>query len=101
MRSERALPWKQSDAAKHTAKADSPKKATIWAKVANRVLAESGDEGRAVRVANAVVDGKAKRERNAARRKMSMKGEMRDRLKAHREGTEHYGGMDPELDMAD
>ena len=49
------MPWKMSDATRHTKKADTPKKKKQFAKVANKVLAESGDEGKAVRIANAAV----------------------------------------------
>jgi hypothetical protein len=49
------MPWRPEDAPRHTHKADSPALARIWAEVANKVLAETGDEGRAIRTANAVV----------------------------------------------
>jgi hypothetical protein len=43
------------DAVRHTKKADSPKRQRMWADIANSVLAETGDEGRAIREANAAV----------------------------------------------
>lgn len=50
------MPWSPSDGpARHTRKANTPKRRRQWAKVANNVLARTGDEGRAVRSANAVV----------------------------------------------
>jgi uncharacterized protein YdaT len=49
------MPWKSSDATRHTHKAKTPKKKRAFAKVANKVLAESGDEGKAIRIANAAV----------------------------------------------
>lgn len=49
------MPWKPGDAARHTRSADTPKKQRQWSDVANRVLDETGDEGRAIREANAVV----------------------------------------------
>jgi len=40
---------------RHTKKADDPKRQRMWAEIANSVLAESGDAGRAIREANAAV----------------------------------------------
>jgi len=50
------MPWTPEDAQRHTHKADSKAKKQLWSQVANRVLKSSGDEGRAVREANAAVD---------------------------------------------
>jgi len=57
------MPWGSSDAARHTRAASSAKKKRLWAGVANSVLAQTGNEGRAVRAGNAAVRrrGKAKR----------------------------------------
>ena len=49
------MPWTMRDAPRHTRKADTPAKKHQFATVANKVLAESGDEGKAIRVANAAV----------------------------------------------
>jgi hypothetical protein len=54
------MPWNPSDATRHTKKATTPKKKRQFADVANSVLARTGDEGRAVREANAVVGRKRK-----------------------------------------
>lgn len=48
------MPWKPKDATRHTKKARSAKSKKQWSKVANSVLGKTGDEGRAVREANAV-----------------------------------------------
>lgn len=48
------MPWSKNEAKRHT-KLASGERAATWARVANRVLKESGDEGKAVRIANAVV----------------------------------------------
>jgi hypothetical protein len=40
---------------RHTKKADSAKRQRMWAEIANSVLTETGDEGRAIREANAAV----------------------------------------------
>lgn len=47
------MPWSSSDASRHSKKA-SPKK---WATIANAVLKETGDDVKAIKIANA----KAKR----------------------------------------
>ena len=49
------MPWSMRDALKHTGKAKSEKKKKQWAATANAVLKSSGDEGKAVRIANAAV----------------------------------------------
>jgi len=49
------MPWTSRSASKHSHKASSPKKKRQWSKVANSVLEETADEGRAVRAANAAV----------------------------------------------
>ncbi len=49
------MPWTPEDAPRHTHKADTEDLCAVWAEVANKVLAETGDEGRAIRAANAVV----------------------------------------------
>jgi len=49
------MPWGAKDAKRHTKKAASDAAQAQWADVANSVLQSSGDEGRAVREANAVV----------------------------------------------
>ena len=43
------------DAERHPKKADNAKRQRMWAEIANSVLAETGDEGRAIREANAMV----------------------------------------------
>ena len=54
------MPWLPEDAYRHDHKADTPRLQRLWAEVANSVLAETGDEGRAVRIANSAV-AKARR----------------------------------------
>ena len=49
------MPWTPSDAQTHTHKAATPTLKALWAKVANERLENTGDEGRAIREANAVV----------------------------------------------
>jgi hypothetical protein len=51
------MPWKAKDATEKTHKADTPHKQRQWASTANRVLRDTGDEGKAVRIANAAVKG--------------------------------------------
>lgn len=50
------MPWSPSDGpARHTHKANTPKKKRQWAEVANSALKRGASEGSAVRQANAVV----------------------------------------------
>jgi hypothetical protein len=50
------MPWTPSSGpARHTKKAKSPAAKKQWSSVANKVLSDSGDEGKAVRIANAAV----------------------------------------------
>lgn len=49
------MPWTPKDATKHTKKASTPTTKRQFAHVANKVLQETGDEGRAIREANAAV----------------------------------------------
>ncbi len=61
------MPWKMQDATRFTKKAEgSPKAKRAFAEVANKVLAKSGDEGKAVRVANKVVAGIKEKQKKAA-----------------------------------
>jgi hypothetical protein len=64
------MPWKAKDAQRHTRKAKTAKRKRQWSDVANSVLQRTGDEAKAVRVANGVVKkeqvkhGKPKRRGN-------------------------------------
>lgn len=49
------MPWTPKDASAKTSKAKTSAQKRQWAHVANKELEETGDEGRAIRVANAVV----------------------------------------------
>jgi hypothetical protein len=49
------MPWAPKDATSHTKKATSPIAKRQFADVANSVLGKTGDEGRAIREANAAV----------------------------------------------
>ncbi len=62
------MPWTPADAERHTHKADTPARQTLWAKVANHYLMVTGEsashsevskedhEGDAIRAANAAVE---------------------------------------------
>jgi hypothetical protein len=54
------MPWTSNDAERHTRKATTSELKELWAKVANENLERTGDEGRAIREANAVVGRQAK-----------------------------------------
>jgi hypothetical protein len=49
------MPWKPSDPERHTHKAVTEELQELWAKVANECLERTGDEGRSIREANAVI----------------------------------------------
>ena len=49
------MPWKASDAERHTKKADTSKSKKQWSKVANGELKSGKSEGAAVKIANGVV----------------------------------------------
>jgi hypothetical protein len=49
------MPWTANEAERHTHKATTPPLQQLWAKIANEALERTGDEGRAIREANAVV----------------------------------------------
>jgi hypothetical protein len=49
------LPWTSDEAERHTHKAATRALKELWAKVANEAPERTGDEGRAIREANAVV----------------------------------------------
>lgn len=56
------MPWTKNDGpARHTHKAKSEGTKKQWAKVANKMLSESGDDGKAVRIANAAVKKRGKK----------------------------------------
>ena len=56
------MPWLPDDAPRHDHKADTPHLRRLWSEVANAVLAETSDEGRAIRAANAAVAKARRRE---------------------------------------
>ena len=49
------MPWGYTDAIKHTKKAKSRHAQEQWSTVANKVLHDSGDDGKAIRIANAAI----------------------------------------------
>ncbi|WP_287787583.1 hypothetical protein [Acidiphilium sp.] len=49
------MPWIAEEAERHTHRANTPELRELWAKIANECLARTGDEGRAIREANAVI----------------------------------------------
>lgn len=57
------MPWTHLDARLHTKKAKTPAQQLKWTKVANAVLRQSGDEGKAIRIANATMKPKKKGKR--------------------------------------
>jgi len=58
------MPWTPDDAERHTRKAKTWELKELWAKVANACLERTGNEGRAIREANAVVARQADGSKN-------------------------------------
>lgn len=55
------MPWTPKDASGKTHKANTPAKKKQWAATANSVLSESGDDAKAIRIANAAVAKRKKK----------------------------------------
>lgn len=47
------MPWQPADAESKNGKVKSPAQKKKWATIANSVLARTGDDGQAIRIANA------------------------------------------------
>ena len=56
-----SMPWTPDDAERHTHKATTTELQELWAKVANECLERTGNEGRCLREANAVIARQAQR----------------------------------------
>lgn len=54
------MPWKPSDASKKTKKANTPAEKKKWSSVANKVLKSTGDDAKAIKIANASISKKRK-----------------------------------------
>lgn len=55
------MPWTAEEAERHTHKATTRALKELWAQVANETLERTGDEGRAIREANAVIARQAEK----------------------------------------
>lgn len=49
------MPWTAADAPRHDRKANTPAKKAKWARVATGILKKTGDEGKAIRIANSMM----------------------------------------------
>jgi len=49
------MPWNPSEATSKTKKANTSSKKATWSKVANSVLSKSGDDAKAIKIANAAM----------------------------------------------
>jgi hypothetical protein len=49
------MPWQASDAEGHTKLANTKKRREVWAQIANNILRQTADEGRAIREANSAM----------------------------------------------
>lgn len=62
------MPWTPSDGpSRHTKKADTPKKRRQWADIANAELKKTGDDAKAIRIANGVVKNHPAKEKTNGR----------------------------------
>lgn len=59
------MPWTPKDAQSHHSGANTKKLRRIWSSTANSVLDDTGDEGRAVRIANDAVNRAKKKTQKA------------------------------------
>lgn len=55
------MPWKPTDAARHTKKVKSPKAKKQWSAVANSMLGGGASEGTAIAAANGVIKKRKKK----------------------------------------
>ncbi len=69
---ESKMPWTANDAERHTHKAITSELKELWANVANQSLERTGNEGRAVRAANAAVARKAQSAAHGYRLSLTM-----------------------------
>ena len=49
------MPWNAGDASKKTKKASTPNLKKQWRDIANNVLSKTGDDAKAIKVANGVI----------------------------------------------
>jgi hypothetical protein len=52
------MPWSNGDAPKHTKKADTPAEQKKWVDTANAVRKKTGNDAKAIRIANAAIKKK-------------------------------------------
>jgi hypothetical protein len=71
------MPWTTKAAQRHTRKARTPKSKRQWSKVANSMLKRTGDEGAAIRAANAAVAKRKGGHVMARRKRHGKKGRKR------------------------
>lgn len=57
------MPWKPSDAERHTKKASTPFKQRKWSEIANQLLKEGYSEGAAIRIANSIIKNGGRKKR--------------------------------------
>jgi uncharacterized protein YdaT len=62
------MPWTPADVPRHNKSVKSPKRKHQWADVADSMLERTGDEGAAIRAANAVVKKSKSKSRHSAKR---------------------------------
>jgi hypothetical protein len=73
------MPWGSADASKKTKKANTPKLRRQWAHVADEELARTGDDGKAVHIANGVIARETIAEHRSGQHEFSADEERRQR----------------------
>jgi len=69
------MPWSPSDAPKHTGLANTASRRKLWARTANEIYANGGDEAKAIRIANTAVHRSIERSVHAKIRKLNERRE--------------------------
>lgn len=68
------MPFSSNDAIRHKKNLSSSDAQARWAAIANRILAETGNEGKAIRIANSQSQGSSPAVRDSVERRMKRKG---------------------------
>lgn len=68
------MPWSSDDALRFKKSLSSQSARSRWASIANKVLEETGDEGKAIRVANSKSQGSSPINRDTVSRRLNRVG---------------------------
>lgn len=71
------MPWSPGDSVRFKKGLSSDESRNRWASIANSVLSDTGDEGKAIRIANSKTKGSSPLNRDTVGRKMNRLGHPR------------------------